>query len=462
MLKKKRLFSLLLVAVLIGLFSACQRSASPEIIKPTQPQASGATEEPIHWATIAPVTTHTPTPTVPPLLATPKGRIAFQSERDGNLEIYIINADGTLLSRLTNDPAVDVFPSWSPKGDQLVFASDRNGNADIYIMNINGSGLKQITKDPAFDALPAWSPDGRSIVFTSTRSGNDEIFTMNIDGSNLKQLTNNSAMDAFPAWSPEGAKIAFSSDRDVNFEIYVMNADGSNLRRLTNDPGKDANPVWSPDGRRIAFVSDRDGYLNIYSMDTEGGNITQITHLKTAAEKPSWSADGRFIAFASDRDIFITGADGNGLFKLTDSPLEDFYPAWSLVGENMVSVQHSPTLPAKFACRVSNDPTYGYSEQNPVKLGYDPRLQKVDEQHCLTWLTGSNDEPLQTELLDELHVNDTNLCKVSVTYQGQKAPTILYFDLFNYQQPLAPQGFKCGSEIEYSKAISSGLLQGQK
>lgn len=245
-----------------------------------------------------------------------------------------------------------------------------------------------------------------------------------------------------------------------------MNADGSNLRRLTNDPAKDANPVWSPDGKTIAFVSDRDGFLIIYSMDNEGGNITQITHLKAAVEKPSWSPDGRFLVFASDlegnRDIFITGADGNGLFKLTDSLLEDFYPSWSPVGEIQDSVFLSPTLPGKFACRVSSDPNYGYSEQSPIKLGYDPRLQKVDEQHCLTWLTGSNGEPLQTELLEELHVNGTNLCKVSVTYQGQKEPAILYFDLFNYQQPLAPQGFKCGSEIEYSKAISSGLAQSKK
>jgi TolB protein len=466
MITKKYVVSLLLISQFISLLISCQRPASTELILPTQTQDSGATTEPIRWATIAPMTTHTATPTIPPLKVTPTGRIAFQSERDGNFEIYIINADGTLLSRLTNDPAVDVFPAWSPNGNQLVFTSDRNGNPDIYLVNADGTGLKQITKDPAADALPAWSPDGKGIAFTSNRTGNDEIFLMNVDGTGLKQITNNPAMDAFPAWSPDGARIAFTSDRDVNLEIYAMNMDGSDLRRLTNDPAKDANPIWSPDGKTIAFVSDRDGFLNIYTMDNEGGNINQITHLKATVEKPGWSPDGRFLTFASDlegnRDVFITGADGIGLLKLTDSLLEDFYPAWSPVGENLNSTFLSPTLPAKFACRISSDPTYGYSELSPIKLGYDPRLQKVDEQHCIPWLTGLNGEQLQTELLEELHVNGTNLCKVSVTYQGQKEPAILYFDLFNYQQPLAPQGFKCGSAIEYSKATSSGLLQSQK
>jgi hypothetical protein len=201
-------------------------------------------------------------------------------------------------------------------------------------------------------------------------------------------------------------------------------------------------------------------------MDNEGGNITQLTRLKATVEKPSWSPDGRFLAFAADlqgnRDIFITGADGNGLFRLTDSPLEDFYPSWSPVEGNLVSALPAPTLPGKFACRVSSDPAYGYSELKPVMLGYDPRLQSVDEHQCIPWLTGGNGEILQTELLDELHVNGTNICKVSVTYPGQKEPAILYFDLFNYQQPLAPQGFKCGSEIEYSRAVSAGLTQSQK
>jgi TolB protein len=463
---KKLAILLLILFIPIGMLVSCQYYFKSEKSASTSEPGVAATQEPIHWVTIAPMTTHTPTPTIQPLQNIPKGRIAFQSERDGNLEIYLVNADGTFLSRLTNNPAVDVFPAWSPAGDQLLFTSDRNGNPDIYRVNADGSGLVQITNNPAEDALPAWSPDGKRIVFTSNRNGNDEIYVMNLDGSNLKQLTNNSAMDAFPTWSPDGTRIAFTTDRDVNLEIYVVDADGTNLIRLTNDPAKESNPAWSPDGKRIAFISDRDGHLNLYTMDSDGGNVIQVTHFKASVEKPGWSPDGQFLVFASDlegnRDIYITDANGNGLLKITTSLLEDFYPAWSSLKENLNKTMQSPTLPAKFACRVSSDPTYGYSQENPVKLGFDPRLQKVDEEHCLIWLTGPTGEPLQTELLEELHVNGTNLCKVSVTYPGQAAPAILYFDLFNYQQPLAPKGFLCGSEIEYSKAISSGLQQGSK
>jgi len=462
----RTLLQALIMISLIFLLSSCQYYYRPKTPTPTRTPLVYATLEPIQWVTMAPMTTHTPTPTIPPLRVIPKGRIAFQSEKDGNREIYLVNADGTNLTRLTNNPAVDVFPSWSPDGSQLLFCSDRNGNPDIYLVNADGTNLRQITNHPAEDALPAWSPDGRRVAFTSNRIGNDEIYVMNLGGSDLKQLTNNSAMDAFPAWSPDGSRIAFTSDRDVNFEIYVMNADGTSLIRLTDDPAKESNPVWSSDGRKIAFISNRDGYFNIYTMDAAGGEVNQITRFKANAEKPTWSPDGQFLAFASDmqgnRGIFITDIFGKGLLRISSSPPEDFYPAWSPAGENVNQVGQSPTLPPQFACRVSGDATYGYSQDNPIKLGFDPRLQQVKEEQCLTWLTGPKGESLQTEVLEELRVNDTSLCKVAVTYAGQDTPAILYFDLFNYQQPLAPRGFLCGSDIEYSKTISSGIQASSK
>ena len=133
---------LLILSSRLAMLVSCQYYSRTEKSAPTSNPGVFATQEPMHWATIAPMTTHTPTPTIQPLRIFPKGRIAFQSERDGNLEIYLVNADGTFLSRLTNNPAVDVFPAWSPAGDQLLFTSDRNGNPDIYRVNADGTGLR--------------------------------------------------------------------------------------------------------------------------------------------------------------------------------------------------------------------------------------------------------------------------------------------------------------------------------
>ena len=121
---------------------------------------------------------------------------------------------------------------------RIAFMSDRDGNFEIYVMNADGSRQTRLTHDEADDSLPVWSPDGR-IAFTSDRDGNFEMYVMNADGSSPTRLTANSADDALAAWSPDG-RIAFMSDRDGNFEIYVMNADGSGQTRLTHDEADDS------------------------------------------------------------------------------------------------------------------------------------------------------------------------------------------------------------------------------
>jgi len=177
------------------------------------------------------------------------GKIAFVSERDGNPEIYTMNADGSLATNITNNPAIDNEPAWSPDGTKIAFVSGRDGDDEIYVMNADGSGVTRLTNSPGVDGLPAWSPDGTRIAFVSARDGNDEIYVMNAGGSNLTRLTTNVAVDGFynrPAWSPDGAKVAFVSTRDGNDEIYVLDADGSNLTRLTNNPASDREPAWRP------------------------------------------------------------------------------------------------------------------------------------------------------------------------------------------------------------------------
>src|SRR6266567_6052489 len=145
----------------------------------------------------------------------------------------------------------------------IAFQSDRSGNYEIYVMTRGGAPLVRLTNTTAATGQPSWSPDGAKLAFTSDRDGNREIYVMNADGSGQTRLTNNSATDDVPAWSPDGTKIAFASDRDGNSEIYVMNADGTNQIRLTSNSTEDSSPAWSPGGTRIAFSCDPDGTASL-------------------------------------------------------------------------------------------------------------------------------------------------------------------------------------------------------
>jgi formylglycine-generating enzyme required for sulfatase activity len=239
--------------------------------------------------TEAPTATSTPKlPTEAPA-STVNGRIAFVSDRDGNREIYVMNADGSGQTRLTDNPALDWTPAWSPDGTRIAFMSDRDGNPEIYVMNADGSGQTRLTDNPTLDQLPAWSPDGTLIAFASDRDDNWEIYVMNADGSGQTRLTDNPALDWEPTWSPDGTRIAFVSFRDGNAEIYVMNADGSAQTRLTDNPTLDQFPAWSPDGTRIAFASFRDGNWEIYVMNADGSGQTRLTDNPADDAVPAWS-----------------------------------------------------------------------------------------------------------------------------------------------------------------------------
>jgi len=195
-------------------------------------------------------------------------RIAFESDRDGNFESYVMSADGSNPTRLMQDSGRG--PVWSPDGQRIAFIDARDGNLEIYVIDVDGSNLIRLTQNASNDLFPTWSPDGQRIAFSSDRDGNSEIYVMSADGSNLIRLTQNAGdWNWFPTWSPDGQRIAFVSDRDGNLEIYVMSADGSNPIRLMQDPGNDRDPAWSPDGQRIAFVSDRDGNDEIYVIDVD-------------------------------------------------------------------------------------------------------------------------------------------------------------------------------------------------
>lgn len=246
----------------------------------------------------APPTPNSPVPSPTPLGG--GGLLAYQTSRDGNWEIYLLDLPSWKEYDLTQHPGEDRNPAWSPDGRYMAFESHRDGNWEIYLLELEGGQLTRLTHNLAYDGAPAWSPDGTCIAFESYRDGNWEIYLLELDDGRPTRLTDDPAGDYAPTWSPDGERIAFTSWRDEDKEIYLMDADGSNQHNLSNSPGDDEYPAWSPDGRSLAFVSSRHGYTTeVYVMTAEGDDQTRLTYNDVNDWAPSWSADGQEILCAT-------------------------------------------------------------------------------------------------------------------------------------------------------------------
>jgi tol-pal system beta propeller repeat protein TolB len=216
--------------------------------------------------------------------------------------------DGSDRRQIYKDPQSRVFvPAWSPQGDVIaftkgwVFAGNSTDN-EIYLISADGSSVRNVTQHPANDALPSWSPDGKRLVFRSTRAGNKELYTIGADGKGLTRLTTSPGTDTFPHWSPLGDRIVFASNRSGDFEIYTVRPDGSDLKQLTHSPGLDMHPVWSPNGKWICFASARGGfkdehlltgnpqpYGDLYLMRPDGSEVQALTDDQFEDGTPGWA-----------------------------------------------------------------------------------------------------------------------------------------------------------------------------
>jgi len=308
-------------------------------------------------------------------------RIAFMSDREGNLDIYLMNFDGSNVVNLSRNESADFLPdwsqslgafvflsaqdlntvslfrmnddgndsiiiiesmpilgskpTWSPNGEWIAFQNQQDGQGELYVVNAAGTQIRNLSNHPASDQFSDWSPDGKHILFSSNRRGPRTLYQVDLDDGSIAILLDDLFTNATADWSPDGKLIAFASDRAVDVEIYVLEIESGNITQLTQSPGLDAFPIWSPDGSKLAFLSVRDGNPEIYVMQADGSQALNLTNhpARDAAQGDfSWSPDGLYILFQSDRDgdieIYRIDADGGNMVNLSNNPAADRASIW--------------------------------------------------------------------------------------------------------------------------------------
>jgi len=286
------------------------------------------------------------------------GQIVFQSDRDGNFDLYVMNADGSEQRNLTNSPPSEnatsnnVAPTSSPDGRKIAFQSNRDGNNEIYVINIESGSQLNLTKNKANDYSPSWSPNGKYIAFVSDRDSvsvnadrdirTNNIYIVNTDGSNAYRLTKGNVTNSYTgiSWSPDGKKLAFclssptSSGGYFSNGINLLRISDSSMTRLTFDQSTNqCSPRWSPDGNRLAYLVLASMLSNIYVMNADGTDQVALSNDPSIYDTdPSWSPDGKYIIFSSRRDgsyhLYIMNADGSNQKEVTNGLGEETFPIW--------------------------------------------------------------------------------------------------------------------------------------
>lgn len=244
------------------------------------------------------------------------------------------------------EPVRDGAPGWSADGSRIVYYSERGGQADLFVMDADGSDRQPLVESPADEGGPALSPDGRYLAYDTNVDGNFEIYVRDLSTNTDRRITRHAGRDVAPAWHPDGDRLAFMSDREApEFHVYEVGLDGSGLRRLTEEPSN-WFPQYSPDGTRLAFHKGRD----VHVMTLADGTVRRLTTEPLDGMHPSWSPDGTELVFMTSRnnrmELFRVNASGGEPERVVSMQTGGAIdPRWSPDGRQVVFVHVSETSP---------------------------------------------------------------------------------------------------------------------
>ena len=304
--------------------------------------------------------------------------IVFTSDRDGNLEIYAVQADGRGdEENLSKSPRDEFSPSLSPNGRYVAFLSGGSEEMKLEVLEISGEERTQVFAGAGTLTRPKWGPDSERVAYAMAQESGNSVYVSESDGTE-SLLLSKVAADEVGGWSPEGnfvvfsvqdgaeqglyirnpdgvnefrrtqstdygavwssdsRYIAFLSTRDGNPEIYVVDPEEGEEVRITDSAAPEYDLSWSPNGKRLLFVTERDGNAEIYVVEIKdrgmADNLTRLTHNEVRDNQPTWSPNGRRIAFVSyldgDADIFVMESDGQDQQRLTNNSFQDTEPTW--------------------------------------------------------------------------------------------------------------------------------------
>jgi eukaryotic-like serine/threonine-protein kinase len=235
--------------------------------------------------------------------------------------------------------------AWSPDGRMIAFNSDRQGEMNIWLHDLGSGTDRRLTSGPGGDYQPSWAPDGRTVAFFSARAGNSDIWAVSVDDGRLSRLTDDPGMDTNPFYSPDGLSIAFMSDRLGRTDVWVMNADGSGQRRLTSTGAGGHFLRWTKDGRGIVFRAETGTERRIMRVAVEGGGLTSLPEVSSGAHM-SWSPDESILMdVRGHRTLWAYPVDGTAprrVFGFEDADVRIDYPVWSPDGRRVLFDRAAP------------------------------------------------------------------------------------------------------------------------
>ena len=232
-----------------------------------------------------------PEPLMSPSWSPDATKLAYVSFENNRASVYIQNViEGTRI--LASDRlGINGAPSFSPDGRHLALALSRDtGNLDIYMLNIAGQVLTRLTRSPSIDTEPTWSPDGQEIYFTSDRSGNPQIYKVDTRlGGNVSRVTFEGAYNARPRVSPSGDQLAVvHRDSNNNYRIALVDI-MSGLTQVLSGGHLDESPSFSPNGSQIIFATREDGLGVLSSVSIDGRIRRKIASVVGDVREPVWS-----------------------------------------------------------------------------------------------------------------------------------------------------------------------------